>query len=93
MPREHFFAVDRVHENDAVIMDDTGRALTIPLDRLPTGVAARTVLRVSIDNEGNPHWSTAKIDEAETQRRKQAAGDLLNKLRRSDAHGFINPEE
>jgi hypothetical protein len=74
MKGEHFLAVDRVHENDAVILDDHGRAFTVPLKELPEGVAARSVLRVVVADDGEPDWASAAVDEGETERRKRLSG-------------------
>lgn len=92
MASPHFLAVDKVHASDAVIVDDHGRAFTVPLRDLPSGVAERTVLEVLVDDEGTPDWSSARIDQAETQRREQRSAELTEKLRESDEHGFLHPE-
>lgn len=93
MKGEHFLAVDRVHESDAVILDDHGRAFTVPLNALPDGVEARSVLRAVVADDGEPDWSSAAIDEGETERRKRLSADLTDKLRGSDEHGFLHPED
>ncbi len=93
MKGEHFLAVDRVHESDAVILDDHGRAFTVALNDLPEGVEARSVLRVVVADDGEPDWSSAAIDEGETERRKRLSADLTNELRGSDEHGFLHPED
>ena len=93
MKGEHFLAVDRVHQSDAVILDDHGRAFTVPLNDLPEGVEARSVLRVVVADDGVPDWSSAAIDEGETERRKRLSADLTDELRHSDEHGFLHPEE
>jgi hypothetical protein len=92
MEGEHYLAVDRVHESDAVIVDDHGRAFTVPLDQLPDGMEPRTILRVAVAGDGTPDWTTAAIDPEETERRKKASADLTEKLRQSDEHGFLHPE-
>ena len=89
MEGEHYLAVDRVHESDAVIVDDHGRAFTVPLDQLPGGLERRTILRVVVAADGTPDWTTAAVDPDETQRRKQASADLTEKLRGSDEHGRL----
>jgi hypothetical protein len=93
MASPHHLSVDRVHASDAVIVDDHGRAFTVPLSELPPDLAARTVLEVLVADDGTPDWSTAKIDEGETQRRQQRSADLTEKLRDSDEHGFLHPDE
>jgi hypothetical protein len=92
MGSPHYLAVDKVHASDAVILDDHGRAFTVPLNELPPGVAERTVLKVLVADDGTPDWSSAEVDEAETQRRQQRSADLTEKLRSSDEHGFLHPD-
>ena len=93
MKGEHFLAVDRVHQSDAVILDDHGRAFTVPLNDLPEGVEVRSVLRVVVADDGVPDWSSAAIDEGETERRKRLSADLTDELRGSGEHGFLNPKD
>jgi hypothetical protein len=93
MASSHYLAVDRLHASDAVIVDDQGRAFNVPLSELPPDLAERTVLEVVVGDDGTPDWSTAKIDEGETQRRQQRSADLTEKLRGSDEHGFLHPDE
>jgi hypothetical protein len=92
MASRHHLAVDKVHTSDAVILDDTGRAFTVPLSALPPELAERTVLEVLVADDGTPDWSTATIDEVETQRRQRLSADLTEKLRGSDEHGFLHPD-
>ncbi len=93
MASPHYLAVDKVHASDAVILDDHGRAFTVPLSELPTDLAERTVLKVVVADDGTPDWSTAEIDAGETQQRQQRSAELTEKLRDSDEHGFLHPEE
>jgi hypothetical protein len=92
MADEHFLAVDKVHESDAVIVDDHGRAFTVPLAQLPPGVAERTVLRVVLGDAGTPDWSSAAVDETETRRRMRRSQELTDKLMQADEYGFLHPE-
>jgi hypothetical protein len=93
MATEHYLAVDKVHDTDAVILDDHGRAFTVPLDQLPKGLTERAVLRVMVDDAGDPDWSSASLDTPETNRRKRLSAELTDKLREADEHGFLHPEE
>lgn len=93
MATEHTFAVDRLHENDAVLVADSGRAFTVQLDRLPNGLEVGMMLRASVDDAGNPDWSTATIDREETEKRKRPSTELSDKLRDSDEHGFLHVDE
>jgi hypothetical protein len=92
MPSLHLYAVDRVHDPDAVLVDDTGRAVTLALDRLPPGIAVGTVLRVAVDEAGTAEWESAVIDEEETERRRKKSAELTERLRHSGPHGFIDPQ-
>jgi hypothetical protein len=67
-PIERFYAVDRLENAVAVLVDDQGRTASVPLDRLPAGTAAGIVLRVPLD-ASVPNWSRAFIDRDETARR------------------------
>ncbi|UCF41023.1 MAG: DUF3006 domain-containing protein [Gemmatimonadota bacterium] len=93
MAAPHYLAVDKVHASDAVIVDDHGRAFTVPLSDLPAGLAERTVLKVIVADDGTPDWSSAEIDARETERRQQRSADLTERLRHSDDHGFLHPGE
>lgn len=93
MGSPHHLAVDKVHASDAVIVDDHGRAFTVPLGELPAGLAERTVLKVLVADDGTPDWSSAEIDDGETRRRQRRSADLTEKLRHSDEHGFLHPGE
>jgi len=88
----HDFSVDRLHESDAVLVDDHGRAFTVPRDQLPQGIAERAVIRVDLDAAGNPNWATAEIDPDEAKKHKRDSDELSRKLRESDRYGFIHPE-
>ncbi|MGD2134759.1 MAG: DUF3006 family protein [Gemmatimonadales bacterium] len=93
MATEQTFAVDRLHETDAVLVSDAGRACTVPLDQLPDGLEVRMVVRASVDDTGTPDWSTAAIDRDQTEKRRRASSELSEKLRDSDDHGFLHVDE
>ena len=92
MPTLHDFSVDRLHESDAVLVDDHGRALTVPRGQLPQGIAERAVIRVEVDAAGTPNWGTAQLDPDEAKKHKRDSDELSQKLRESDQYGFIHPE-
>ena len=69
MASTRYYAVDHVNGQIAVLADDEGRSVALPLARLPEGVAKGKVLSIRLDNAGTPSWSTAEIDEEEAKRR------------------------
>ncbi len=83
-----FYVVDRIEGRTAVLMLDTGEEHDVPLRKLPVGTQEGTVLRVDND-DGALNWSSARIDKAETARRKREATDVLHRLRRRDPGGDI----
>jgi len=94
MAATRFWTVDHVGKSDVVLVDDEGRATTLPQARLPAGIAKLSVLAVEIDAAGTPDWTTAAIDDAETERRRRKSEEIGSKLRYSDPKGFIYmPEE
>jgi Protein of unknown function (DUF3006) len=93
MSPQHSFSVDRLHDEDAVLVDDQGHALTVSRDQLPNGIEERIVIHVEVDSAGTPNWSTAKIDADEAKRHKRDSDELSRKLRESDQYGFLHPKE
>ncbi len=71
-----YYAVDKINGQIAVLADDEGRNVALPLSRLPKGVTAGCVLSISLDNAGTPAWSSAEIDEEEAKRRSEEAARL-----------------
>ncbi|MFQ6044851.1 MAG: DUF3006 domain-containing protein [Gemmatimonadales bacterium] len=93
MATEHLYFVDQIEAGKAVLVDDTGRATSVPLDQLPDGLEERVVLRAAVDESHGVDWASATVDIEETERRKRASGALLEKLRETDEYGFITPPE
>lgn len=93
MSTQQRYSVDRLHEADAVLVDDDGRALTVPRKRLPRGVEERAVVVVSVDAAGAPDWSTATVDSSEAEKHKRDSDELSRRLRESDQYGFLHPDE
>jgi hypothetical protein len=87
-PTERFYAIDRVEEHVAILIDDAGRSASVPVSRLPPGTAEGVVLRIPF--EANvPNWSRAMIDPTETQRRRDSAGQLVEELEERDPGGDV----
>lgn len=84
-----FCVVDRIEGRTAVLMLDTAEEHDVPLRKLPEGTQEGTVLRVDND-DGALNWASARIDKAETARRKREATDVLYRLRRRDPGGDIS---
>ena len=87
--RQEYCAVDRIEGAIAVLIDDAGDELAVELSELPKGIKEGVVLRVAHDPDGNPVWASAVIDDAEAQRRKSEADEVLRDLRRRDPGGDI----
>ena len=87
MSSTRYYAVDHVNGQIAVLADDEGRSVALPLARLPRGVVKGNVLSIRLDNAGTPSWSSAEIDEEEAKRRLTDAERLneeLNDKKRSE---------
>ena len=87
MASTRFYAVDQINGQIAVLADDEGRSVALPLSRLPEGVSAGCVLSILLDDAGTPAWSSAEIDDAEAKRRSEDAARMQSdpKDRQSDS--------
>lgn len=85
MPTEQFYIVDRIKEEQAVLLDDEGHAMSVTLDQIPSGASRGSVLRVTLTADRAPDWSSAQIDEAETEKRRRQSGEILKKLEEGEA--------
>src|SRR5439155_710777 len=88
--REAFYTVDRIERGIAVLVGDEGVGLDVRKGILPVPVREGVVLRVRLDAQGSPDWSSATIDDAERGRRGVVAfhyalraGVALRRARRS----------
>jgi len=89
----HIWVVDTVHSDKIVLVCDDGRAATASPTQLPDGLEDRMVLEVESDAQGQPDWTTANVDAEETDRRRKQSADFVEKLRKSDEHGFLQSPE
>ena len=89
----HFWVIDSIHTDRVVLVCDDGRAASTRPSNLPDDLEAQMVLTIESDADGKPDWSTAAIDRGGTERRRQQSAALVQKLRKSDQHGFIAPPE
>ena len=87
--RDVFYSVDRLERAVAVLVGDDGVALDVLTKRLPVKVREGLVLRVRLDADGTPDWSSATIDDAERERRLREARDRLERLRATDPGGDV----
>jgi hypothetical protein len=87
--RDAFFSVDRLERAVAVLVGDDGVGRDVLKKTLPVKVREGVVLRVRLDAEGHPDWSSAAIDDAERERRLQEARDRLERLRGTDPGGDV----
>jgi hypothetical protein len=81
MATTRYYAVDQINGQIAVLADDEGRNVALPLARLPKGITAGCVLSISLDNAGTPAWSSAEIDEEEARRRSADAERMNSDLK------------
>jgi hypothetical protein len=89
MPTVEHWTVDHVGADRAVLVDDKGRAVTLPLSDLPVGLEKLAVLTVEVPDDGVVDWSRATVDAEETDRRRQSSENISKRLRLSDPQGFI----
>ncbi|MBI2072103.1 MAG: DUF3006 domain-containing protein [Gemmatimonadetes bacterium] len=89
MPTERLYTVDRIEGASAVLVDDAGATATVPNRALPAGAAEGTVLRVPVKANGQPAWEAARVDPAETARRRAEAEDRIQRLKKRDPGGDI----
>jgi len=87
--RHAFYSVDRLERAVAVLVGDDGVGLDVLKKTLPVQVREGVVLRVRLDADGKPEWSSAAIDDAERERRLQEARDRLERLRGTDPGGDV----
>lgn len=73
MASTRYYAVDQLNGQIAVLADDEGRSVALPVSRLPKGVKKGSVLSIHLDNAGTPSWSSAEIDADEAKRRADEA--------------------
>ncbi len=85
MAPERYYMVDRINGEQATLLDDEGHATSVALDLLPSGVDYGSVLRVTLDSDGTPDWSSAQIDQSETEERRRQSGQILKKLEEGEA--------
>jgi hypothetical protein len=71
MASTRYYAVAQVNGQIAVLADDEGRSVALPVSRLPKGVKKGCVLSIHLDNAGTPSWSSAEIDDDEARRRSE----------------------
>jgi hypothetical protein len=89
MSKARYYAVDRIEGDLVVLIGDSGEEVLASLEELPTPLEEGTVLRVRVDVEGGHDWKRARIDRAETKRRRREAEALLRELRKRDPGGDV----
>ena len=84
------FTVDRLEARVAVLIDDDGRELEVARRRLPKDARREgAVVRVELDDDRDPVWTTAAGDHEEERRRLGDARERLDRLKRSDPGGDV----
>ena len=61
------YAIDRIEGRFAVLGPDEGPPIEVAQRDLPKGVREGSVLRVGMNAQGQPDWSTAVIDRKEEE--------------------------
>ena len=87
--RDVFYSVDRLERAVAVLVGDDGVALDVLTKRLPVKVREGLVLRVRLEADGKPDWSSATVDDVERERRLQEARERVERLRSTDPGGDV----
>ncbi len=85
MAPERHYIVDRIKGEQATLLDGEGHATSVALDQLPSGIDDGSVLRVTLDSDGSPDWSSAQIDQSETEERRRQSSQILKKLEEGEA--------
>jgi hypothetical protein len=81
-----FYMVDRISSREAVLVDDQGHAFSVPLNHFRRGIAENMVVRVPVEDDAPLDWSSATVDQDETERRAREAQSILERLRERDAN-------
>jgi hypothetical protein len=81
--RRHY-AVDRIENDLAVLLDDEGTGFAVPLRQLPLALREGMVLAIRTDRDGRPDWRTAAHDETEERWRLEDAAERLERLKGRD---------
>ena len=85
------FAVDRLEEAIAVVIDDDGNAHDVQTRTLPADCRAEgAVIRVVIGAKGAPEWKTALRDKDEERRRRDEMQRRVDSLKRKDTGGDVS---
>ena len=69
-----YYTVAGISGPVALLVDDDGHQIAVPMGRLPRATRGGSVLSVPLNAAGTPSWSDAEIDEGEAKRRLGEAG-------------------
>jgi hypothetical protein len=83
------FSVDRFEGSTAVVVADDGATYEVARSRLPRASREGSVLSVPLGEGARPQWERARLDAAETERRRSEGRELLRDLRRRDPGGDL----
>lgn len=89
MSRHSLFSVDRLEGQRAVVVADNGGTHEVARSRLPRGSREGSVLRIPLGDDAVPLWDEARLDEAETKRRRSEGQGRLDELRKRDPGGDL----
>ena len=80
--RTEWFVIDRFEGDTAILQNDDGADFNVEGSIIDPASSEGSVLRVAIDDGGEPQWETALVDDDETERRRAAARARIERLRR-----------
>lgn len=89
MPDVEYYAVDRVEGVLVILVKESGDEVAVARESLPSAVEEGSVLRVPLTPGGEPTWRAARVEEAETKRRRREARAILRELRARDPGGDV----
>ncbi len=84
------YVVDRREGRTLVLVDDSDAVVEVPGTDLPKNCRSEgAVLRIPLDQDGQPRWADARRDRAEERRRLEDLARRTERLRRRDPGGDI----
>src|SRR2546430_15249594 len=85
------YVIDRIEGRFAVLAPDEGPPIEVAQRDLPKGAREGSVLRVGMNAQGQPDWTTAVIDWEEEERRFDRAKEKLDEKKKNEPGGEITP--
>lgn len=89
MPTEQRYAVDRLNETTAVLIDENGNTIAIPKNRLGVTPEEGMILFIPVDSSGTPNWNEARVDQEAAEAARKEARKILDELKERDPGGDV----